>query len=299
MHATVRIGAPLALAFGALAAIAAAALVLHGPSGGLQAVYAVTAVVFLPTGLVGSALVRAAPRNRLGWLLLAASVALPVSVLCQVVADAAYVYGDDGVPAPAAIALVGAASGLFADPLLATFGVLWFPDGALPAADPRTRLLARACAVDLAVLGAWALFSPTLLGTSAADVASPIGVGPAGLLVLAILALAPLSFLTARTLHRRARAAPTPEARSALRLAAIAAFAIAASFGACVVVGVAGGSTQQVARGSSNCSRSRSPSPPWVGVARDRLFDLRTIVGRTLTSSFLFRPRSSSCSTSG
>ena len=160
----VRICVLAVIAVGMLSAIAAIALIFGGPAGWLDFVLAATAVIFLPTALVGAAVLRAGSDNAAGWILLVAGVALPLSVACQVVADAAFASGARGVPGPEAFALVSAVAGVFGVPLIGTLGVLLFPDGSLSGG---ARRLAWWCVADLAALLVWALFSPTLLGTRA------------------------------------------------------------------------------------------------------------------------------------
>ena len=83
MERLARLSGPVALAIGLLSAAASVALAIRGPISGLDVALTVTAVFFVPTTLVGMAVLRADPRNRVGWILLVAGAALPLSVFCQ------------------------------------------------------------------------------------------------------------------------------------------------------------------------------------------------------------------------
>jgi two-component system NarL family sensor kinase len=284
MQRLVRFGVPAALAVGTLSAAAAVVLVVRLPAGWFDIVLAATAVVFLPTGLVGAAIVRANQRNGAGWIMLLAGAALPLTVVCQVVADAAFASGDADVPAPTSFALAAGIVGVLGVPLVGTLGLLLFPDGHLP--PGRGRRLATICIAELVALAVWALGSSTLLGTRAANVDSPLALPGADLLVLAILAMTPLTAITARTLLRRADVAPTDELRRALRLAAYAAFTIPLAYLACIVVGFSGGATQTVGL-LENCAAIAIGLASWVGIVRYGLFDLRSVVSRSLVYATL------------
>jgi signal transduction histidine kinase len=285
MERLARLSSPVVLAIGLLSAAGSVTVAIRGPVSGLDAVLAATAVFFLATGLVGQAALRANPRNMIGWILLVAGGALPVSVLCQLVADAAYVHHEHGVPAPAAFALVGSFVSVFAVPMVALFGILLFPDGRLTAPTQpigrRTRWLARACVVDVAGLVVYALFNPSLVGTTADDVSSPIGFGPAAATLLAVLLIGPISAMACIHLLGRARTAPTSDQRLALTLAARAAFVVPLAYIVCLAVGLSGGNTAQVGI-VENFAAIAIALAAWVGVIRYGLFDRRAVLSRTL-----------------
>jgi signal transduction histidine kinase len=285
MRRLARICVPAAIAAGTSAAIAAVVLVIVWPAGWFDVVMAATAVIFLPTALVGAAVLRARSDNAVGWILLIAGFSLPLSVACQVVADAAFASGATDVPAPEAFALVSAVAGVFGVPLVGTLGVLLFPDGSLPPGG-RPRALAWWCVGDLAALLAWALFSPTLLGTRATDVDSPIGVGPADALVVAILVIGPIAALASRSLWRRAVATPAPDERQALMLAARASLAIPVAYLVCLAVGFAGGDTEVIGL-IENTAALAIGIASWVGIVRFGLFDVRAVVSRSLAYGVL------------
>ena len=283
MQRLARICTPAVVTVGVLSAIGSVALVIRGPAGWFDVVLAATAVIFLPTALVGSAVVRAGNRNAAGWILLVAGGALPLSVLCQVVADAAFASGEKGVPAPEAFALVSGVAGVLGVPLVGTLGILLFPDGTLPA---RSRRLAWWCVGDLGALLLWALFSPTLLGTRAENVDSPIGVRPAGVLLIAILVIGPIAAFASRSLWRRAVATPGADERQALKLAARASFAIPAAYFVCLAVGFAGGDTTAVGL-VENMAALAIGVASWIGIVRYGLFDLRAVLSRSIAYGVL------------
>jgi two-component system, NarL family, sensor kinase len=285
MERLARLSSPVALATGLLSAAGAVAVAIRGPVSGLDAVLTATAVFFLATGLVGRAALRANPRNVVGWILLIAGAALPVSVFCQSVADAAYLHDAHWVPVPAAFALVGGLASVFAVPVVGLFGILLFPDGRLTGpAQPirrRTRWLARACVVDVAGLVVYALLNPSLIGTTAADVPSPIGFGPAGAALIAVLLIGPIAAMACLHLVGRARTAPATDQRKALTLAARAAFVVPLAFIVCLAVGFSGGDTAQVGI-IENVAAIAIALAAWVGIIRYGLFDRRAVLSRTL-----------------
>ena len=150
MQRLARISVPAAIAVGTSRRSRRSCWSFVGPAGWFDVVLAATAVIFLPTALVGAAVVRARSTNAVGWILLVAGAALPLSVACQVVADAAFASGATGVPAPEAFALVSGVAGVFGVPLVGTLGVLLFPDGSLPPMGAAA--LAWWCVGDLAAL---------------------------------------------------------------------------------------------------------------------------------------------------
>src|SRR6201992_2140697 len=123
-----QLSSPVALAIGLLSAAALVALAIRGPISGLDLALAVTAVAFVSTTLVGMAVLRAAPANPVGWILLVAGAALPLAMFVQVVSDGHYLYGRPAIPGLVAINLAGGVLGVFTVPLIRLFGLLLFPD---------------------------------------------------------------------------------------------------------------------------------------------------------------------------
>src|SRR4051794_11673352 len=161
-----RVGTALAAGGAAVAVLTAA--VPHDDA--FTILMAVLAVALLAVPVVGAAAVRAAPRNAVSWLLLAAGTTLPVAIAAYGYARAAF---DDGHHLPAA-RLAGWLDGWPWVPamlLVPTFGILLFPDGRLP--SPRWRV---AWVLDL--LLACSLFFGLLFGSGLldwADVDNPTG----------------------------------------------------------------------------------------------------------------------------
>jgi signal transduction histidine kinase len=268
------------LSVGALSAAGSVLLFARTEPGWFYALLAATSVVFLPTGLVGAAIVRTNRTSPVGWILVTAGGALPLTTFCAMVADAQFVRGDHGVPAPTAFALFAGFVGVFAVPLVGTLGVMLLPGTGLPASR-RGRWLFGACVADLVALVVWDILSPTLIGTSAANVPNPTGIAGGDILVLSILVTGPLTLLASLYLLRRAREAPTEDLRRGLRLAALASFAIPASYFACVAVGLSGGNTATVTF-AENWATIAIGVAAWVGIVRYGLFDLRSVLTRSL-----------------
>jgi two-component system NarL family sensor kinase len=285
MKRLAQLSSPVALAIGLLSAAASAALAIRGPISGLDVALTVTAVAFLSTTLVGMAVLRTSPANPVGWILLVAGAALPLSMFVQVVSDATYLYGRPAIPGLVAINLAAGFLGVFAVPLVGLFGLLLFPDGRLAARGtaPRrgTRWLARTCWIMLAGLVAYGLFSPSLADVSANDVPNPIGVPGGGVLIIFVLLLGPVMAMTCAHLLRRARAADTPDQRRALTLAAAAGACIPAAFLACLGVGLTGGDTQQIGV-IENLGTVAVAVACWYGIIRYGLFNSRAVLSRTL-----------------
>ena len=286
MERLAQLSSPVALAVGLLSAAAAVALAVRGPISGLDLALTVTAAAFVSTTLVGMAVLRTGPRNPVGWILLVAGAALPLSVFGQVVSDATYVFGRPAIPGLVAINLITGFAGIFGVPLIALFGLLLFPDGRLAAAGTlprrRTRWLARTCWVMLAGLIAYSLFSPSLVNTTtSAAIPNPIGVPPGGIFLIFVLAIGPVSAMTCAHLFGRARAADTPDQRRALTLAAAWGAFIPSAFLACLGIGIAGGDTAQVGV-VENLAAVAVAAACWYGIIRYGLFDSRAVLSRTL-----------------
>jgi len=272
----VRAGVAAAAAFAACAV----ALVLTVPTGWLQVLLTVTAVIFLPVVLVGAAVIESDRRNPVGWIFWMAGIALPLSTACGVPAEAAFGHGDGSIPIPAVLSIIGDLGAVLAVPLIGTFGVLLFPDGRLGG----RRGLARVSIAALIGLSIWALFSPDLIDFSTVD--NPIGAGGTigGLidaLVIVILLMAPLTALTSRALLLRSRTTEDPALRKGIRLAARWSFAIPLAYLACAVAGLSTGATAPITA-AENCAALAIGLASWVGIVRYGLFDTRTVVNRAL-----------------
>jgi signal transduction histidine kinase len=265
-------------ATGAVAAVLIAAVLHDDP---FVTVLAILAVAVLSVSVAGAAAVHTAPRNPVSWILLAAGATLPIAL-------AAYSYGravyDDGHDLPLA-QLAGWFDGwpwIPATMLVATIGILLFPDGRLP--SPRWRLL---LVVELAV--AICLLIATVFGGGLLDwpdVANPTGLpgaagSVAGGLLLAIALVAPTSTLSAVALTGRYRATTEPVLRARLRSVLPAAWLIVASWWGCIVVGVLGGETINLIPAESVGILALGVGC-WVAIRRYGLFDARLAVRRGL-----------------
>jgi hypothetical protein len=285
MERYAQLSSPVALAVGLLSAASAVALAVRGPISGLDLALTVTAVAFVSTTLVGMAVLRTSPRNLVGWILLVAGAALPLSMFGQVLSDASYNFGRPAIPGLKAVDLITGFAGVFAIPLVGLFGMLLFPDGRLAAVGTprrRTRWLARTCWVMLAGLVGYALFSPSLVNVgTGTSVPNPGGLPFGGVFLFFVLAIGPVTAMTGWHLFGRARAADTPDQRRALTLAAAAGACIPAAFLACLGVGLAGGDTAQVGV-VENLAAVAVAAACWFGIIRYGLFDSRAVLSRTL-----------------
>jgi two-component system NarL family sensor kinase len=280
MHRLVRMSVLAALSVGALSAAGALVLVARGGAGWFDGMLAGTAVLFLPTGLVGAAIVRTNRRSGVGWILLVAGAALPLTTFCQLMADAWFVDGDTSIPVPTLFAFIAGSAAVVSVPLVGTLGVLLLPGRGLPASR-KGRWLFWVCVGDLVALLLWNILSPTLLGTRAVDVPSPTGIAAGDILVLAIAVIGPLTLLCSLYLRRRAPEAPTDDLRRGLQLAARASFAIPLAYFACIAVGVSGGDTTTVTF-AENWAAIAIGVASWIGIVRYGLFDLRAVLSRSL-----------------
>ncbi len=263
---------------GATAAVLTAATLRDDP---FVILLATLAVAVLSVPVVGAAAVRSAPRNPVSWILLTAGAALPVAL-------AAYSYGrevyDDGHDLPLA-RLAGWLDGwpwVPATMLVATVGILLFPDGRLP--SPKWRPL---LAVELLV--AVLLLIALVFGGGLMDwptIANPTGLpGDAGeiaaALLLAIALVAPMSTLSTVALTRRYRSTTDAVTRDRLRGVLPAAWLIVASWWGCIVVGTLGGAT--ISALPAECLGILALGVGcWVAIRRHGLFDARLAVRRGL-----------------
>ncbi|MFD0580392.1 sensor histidine kinase [Dactylosporangium darangshiense] len=274
MRPTVRPAIRTAVGVAAAAAVVGVALIGTGDLGWLSVMLVLTGVVYLAVAFVGAAILRANPGSRTGLIFLVSGVGAPVAGCLQAAADAAVHRGHTELAGWVYAATTPFA--LVAVPLVATYGILLFPDRGL--GTRRRRALAWAYAAELAVLAVWAL-----LATDATDVpgvSNPIGVPAANGLVVSILVLGPLSLLACVSLRRHARRDTGPYA-PALRTAARVAFVVPGSYIACVVAGMTTGATAPVAI-LENCAALALGVAAWAGIARYGLFDTRAVLSRAL-----------------
>ena len=237
--------------------------------------------VLLALPIVGAAAARSSPANPVGWLLLAAGVALPLAVGAYLYATASYGGGAD-LPGARLAGWLDGWPWVPALPVLPTVGLLLFPDGKLP--SPRWRPVLWADCVVLAALTISVLLAPHLLDFP--DVPNPTALpGEAGqfaegLLVL-IVFVAPLSTLSAFCLHTRRR--HTSDARQAqvLDLVQPAAWLVAASWWGCIVLTSLGGPSINALPLEAG-SMLVFAIAAWIAIRRYGLFDARLALSRGL-----------------
>jgi signal transduction histidine kinase len=266
----------LAVLFAALGLV----LIGTGRLSGLSILLSATGVVYLAVALVGAAILRVRPRSRTGWLFLISGAAVPVSSGLSALSDALARTGRVG--AASWIYLAQTPFALLGVPLMATFGILLFPDRRLD--TRRRRVLGRVYVVELAVLLVWGLLTPDTSGLPP-GLDNPIGVPGADGLVISILVLGPLSLLACASLVGYARRDTGPYA-PALRTAARVSFVLPAGYLACVVAGLTSGDTAPVAI-LENCAAIALGVAAWIGIARYGLFNTRAVLTRALVYGFL------------
>ncbi|MBU2666350.1 hypothetical protein KOI35_22870 [Actinoplanes bogorensis] len=262
----------------ALFALLAVALCLTGPTGPITVLVSVTALVYVAVAQVGAVIIRSRPRRPIGWIFLVSGVAMPVSAAIQAASDLALHTGR--VTTGAWLAVVQTPFAVLGAPLVATYGILLFPDRHLGSRG--RRILARVYAFQLAGLLIWGTFS-----TNANDlpVPNPIAIPATDGGVLLILIMGPLSALACVSLWRYARADPGEHA-PALRTASRVAWVVPAAYLACVVAGMTTGETAPVAV-LENMAAVAVGVAAWVGIVRYGLFDTRAVLSRTLTYALL------------
>ncbi|MEV6842988.1 GAF domain-containing sensor histidine kinase [Actinoplanes sp. NPDC051411] len=237
------------------------------------------AVAVLPIPLVGSAAVRAQPRNQVGWMLLAAGVSLPLGLTAYAIAHTAFSPWAGWLDAwPWTPALT----------VLPTVGLLLFPDGRLPSRRWAPALWL-GWAVNIAqLLYAW--FAPALLDfpDRANPTALPGAYGAfADALGLTIGLVAPLATVSAVAVFVRFRRAPRggPD-RAALRLILPAAVLAALSWWSCMLV-VSVWADSDKALAAEIAGLLAIAATAWVAVRRYGMFDGRQVLHRALVYAAL------------
>ncbi|MEU8261600.1 histidine kinase [Micromonospora sp. NPDC048999] len=279
MPAKVRLVSLSAITVAVLFAVLGLALIGTGNLSWLSVMLSVVGGIYLSVAFVGAAILRTRPWSSTGWIFLISGTATPVASGLGAASDVAVHLGR--LRLGSWLYLVNTPFALVGVPLVATFGILLFPDRRLD--TRRRRVLGWVYAVELTLLFVWALLS-----TDSIDVPglyNPIGVPGADILVVSILVLGPLSLLACVSLWRFARRDTGPYA-IALRTAARVSFVVPASFIACVVAGFTTGNTASIAI-LENCAAIALGTAAWVGIARHGLFDTRAVLNRALVYGFL------------
>jgi signal transduction histidine kinase len=260
------------------------AVVLHPTP--VAPLLAVVTVLSLPVPLVGAAAVRASAGGAVGWLLLAAGVALPLATWAYVYAEAAFARG---LPAAAWAGWLDGWPWVPAVVLVPTVGVLLYPDGRLP-----SRRWLPVLVVD--VLVAICLLLWTVLGNSLVDFpgqANPTALpGAAGRamsgLVAAIALVAPVTKASAVAVTlRRRRHRGTPTGR-AIGLMVPAAWVCALAWWGCILVtSTLGGDESVVAAPFESAGMLAVAIACWIGIRRYGLLDVRAVLGRVAVYTVL------------
>ncbi|MEU7873315.1 histidine kinase [Dactylosporangium sp. NPDC049140] len=268
-----------AITVAVLFAVLGLALVGTGELTWLSVMLSVIAAIYLSVAFVGAAILRTQPRSSTGWIFLVSGTATPVASGLGAASDVAVHLGH--LRLASWLYLVNMPFALVGVPLVATFGILLFPDRRL---DTRwRRALGWVYAIELAVLFVWAALSTDSIDVP--GVYNPIGVPAANVLVISILVLGPLSLFACVSMWRFARRGPGPYA-TALRSAAWVSFVVPAAYLTCVVVGITTGNTAAVAI-LENSAAIALGLAAWVGIVRHGLFDTRAVLSRTLVYGFL------------
>ncbi len=265
----------------ALLTVAAVAAVLRYRPDGIGAGLALIAIAVLPVPLVGSAAVRAQPRNQVGWMLLAAGVTLPLGVTAYTVAHTAFSPWAGWLDAwPWTPALT----------VLPTVGLLLFPDGRLPSRRWAPALWLGWAVTIAQLLYAW--FAPALLDfpDRANPTALPGAFGQAADgLALTIALVAPLATVSALAVYVRFRREdPGSPARAALRLVLPAAVLAALGWWTCyAIVGIYGDGASDKAFAAEVSGLLAIAVTAWVAIRRYGLFDGRQVLHRALVYAAL------------
>jgi two-component system NarL family sensor kinase len=219
-----------------LSLVSAALGVVLDPSP-LRLLVAVGVLAFLSVPLVGAAAVRAGAGGVVGWLMVAAGLALPVAAGGYLYSGPAY---ERNLPGATLAAWLDGWLWVPALVLVPTVGLLLLPDGTAPSRRSRPLLAAAllvAGAITLSLLFGTELLdypdkaNPTALPGLAGQVANGLGI--------AIAFMGPLTTAIAISLGRRRRGAGDTPTGRALGLVVPASWVVAASWWACLVIAVA------------------------------------------------------------
>jgi signal transduction histidine kinase len=252
-------------------------LALHRPSVATLAA-ALLGPLFVLVPVVGAYVAARRPGNPLGWIFLAAGLAL--AVWCFAGAYGYLAFSEhEALPAAGLFAWLESWLWTWSVPLIAGFGILLFPDGRLP--TRRSWAVAAVAGLMLACLTFGLACKPEYFDWSRSNPgAAPWGLDSIADVVYgpALALMFPVSTLTALTLLGRTRRAHGDQ-RSLLRLALFPAIGIAISYLGCAIVSSAGGNTIYVFAFECVAVIALAAGAA-IGVVRYGLFDLRVVVNR-------------------
>jgi two-component system NarL family sensor kinase len=276
-----RFAGHVGIALATLGATVAIAVVATWDHDAFAILIALEAIPMLPLAIAGASAVRAAPRNVVGWVLLAGGASLPIAIASYLYARAAFddhhhltgtsiagwLDGWPWVPAQLGIAL---------------FAPLLFPDGHLPSKRWRVAL-----AIDVAICVSEILstiLDPDLLDWP--DRPNPTGIaGGLGHLAYGLggaIALVPLmTLLGAIGFELKQRKMTSPAMQAAGRQVRPAVWLLTASWWACFAI-TSTGASSLVALPFESLGVAAVGVTCWLAIRRHGLFDARLVVRRGL-----------------
>ncbi len=261
----------------ALLDVGAVLLAVHTPALATIAA-AVLGPAFAVVPAVGAYVGARRPRNPVGWIFLAAGVALAAWGFAASYAYLALTRGES-LPAAGLVAWLESWLWVWSVPLIAGFGVLLFPDGRL--SSRRFRGAAALACLMLASLTLGLAFKPEYFDWPRANPgAAPWGLAAVADVIYgpALLLMFPVAALGALSLVGRMRRAEGEE-RQMLRLASVPATIVALSYIGCIAFAASGGNTIFVF-GFECIGVVAMAVATAIGVIRYGLFDLRFGINR-------------------
>jgi signal transduction histidine kinase len=272
-----RVGIALA-AWGTAVSLVTAAGWEHAP---YPILIAVETVPMLPLAIVGASVVRAAPGNVVGWLLLVGGTFLPVATASYLYARLAFDLGQD-IPFASLAGWLDGWTWVPAQLSVALFVPLLFSDGRVP--SKRWRIAIGINIGICALLLVSTLLDPHLLDWP--DRHNPTGIagGVGDLahgLMIAIVLVAPMTLAGAIGFEIKARKATDATAHAAARLVRPAVWALTASWWVCVLISLSG-APSLYALPFESLGMVAVGVTCWLAIRRYGLFDARLLVRRSL-----------------
>ena len=200
-------------------------------------------MIFSVVPLVGAYVAERRPHNPVGWMFLAAGVSLGLFLFSGSYGYAALTLDQSRLPGGAVFGWLEGWSWAYSVPLVASFGILLFPDGQLP--GRRWRPVAVLSGVMLALLTFGLAFSPDLFDWELPNpFALPWGLAGSALVVqnVGLASMFPVATLTAISMYGRFCRADA-RLRPVLLMASAVASLIAFSYLGCIVWSLNGQNT--------------------------------------------------------
>jgi two-component system NarL family sensor kinase len=269
------------IAVGALASAVALVVVTVYDHEFLPIVIALETVPMLPLAIVGASVVRTAPRNVVGWTLVAGGACMPVGVASYLYARAAFDL-HHALPGAAFAGWLDGWPWVPGQLAVALFAPLLFPEGRLP--SKRWRVVVVIDAGICVLLMYSTIFDPHLLDWPHRHNLTGVG-GPAGSLahgLAAVIGLVPVMTLVgAIAFEVGQRATTNPTIRAAARQVRPAVWVLTASWCLCLVISMSGASTLD-ALPFESLGMVAVGVTCWVAIRRYGLFDARLVIRRGL-----------------